>query len=190
MPAKAHQACRQWIAPIPVNNERTPAITTPVAVPVAIIERAVFRRSSVKLWRAASLNGVQHRPALDPAMTIPAVSIVAFDAVATSTDPAHAIRQARMTGVRGPSRKTKIAVIGKATIKAENAILAICPPSATERPDEFIIDRASAPGIGKAFCVRRGHAFLPGRASGQDGNVDGASRVAGGIRGHSAGRAA
>ena len=46
------------------------------------------------------------------------------------------------------------------------------------------------PGTGKAFCVRRGHAFLPGRASGQDGNVDGASRVAGGMRGHSAGRAA
>ena len=82
-----------------------------------------------------SLNGVQHRPALDPAMTIPAVSIVAFDAVATSTDPAHAIRQARMTGVRGPSRKTKIAVIGKPATKAENAILAICPPSATERPN-------------------------------------------------------
>ena len=35
MPAKAHQACRQWIAPIPVNNERTPAITTPVAAPGA-----------------------------------------------------------------------------------------------------------------------------------------------------------
>ena len=46
------------------------------------------------------------------------------------------------------------------------------------------------PGTGKAFCVRRGHAFLPGCASGQDGNVDGASRVAGGMRGHSAGRAA
>ena len=46
------------------------------------------------------------------------------------------------------------------------------------------------PGTSKAFCVRRGHAFLPGRASGQDGNFDGDSWVAGGMREHSAGRAA
>ena len=58
-------------------------------------------------------------------------------------------------------------------------------PSATERPDEFIIDRATA----RHFAFGADMHSCPG-ASGQDGNVVGASRFAGGIRGHSAGRAA